>query len=68
MQDAFDDTNPVNFRFIFDEATGDEKIDGYYEGPGFVTDLNITGENGSYVNISITISAAGPKSFVTAGS
>lgn len=64
VQEAFDSGNPTNFRFMFDEPTGSEVIDGYYQGPGFITDLNITGNNGEYVNISITISAAGPKTFV----
>lgn len=64
LQDAFDTTVPANFRFVFDEPTGDEVIDGYYQGPGIITDLNVTGTNGEYVQISITISAAGPKTFV----
>lgn len=64
LQEAFDTTEPVNFRFVFDEKAGDEVIDGYYEGPGIITDLNITGTNGEYVQISITITAAGPKMFV----
>ena len=65
LQAAFDTTTAKNFRFIFDEATGDEVIDGYYQGPGIITDLNVTGTNGEYVQISITISAAGAKSFVS---
>lgn len=65
LQEAFDTTDATNFRFVFDEAAGSEVIDGYYEGPGIITDLNITGTNGEYVNIDLTISAAGPKVFVT---
>lgn len=64
LQAAFEDTTPTNFRFVFDEATGSEVIDGYYAGPGIVTDLNVTGTNGEFVQISITISAAGPVAFV----
>lgn len=64
VQADFDEPNPTNYRFVFDEKVGDEVIDGYYEGPGYITDLNIGSENGNYVNISITISAAGPKVFV----
>jgi len=64
VQDAFDSADATNYRFMFDEPTGSEVIDGYYEGPGIITDLNITGTNGEYVQISITISAAGAKAFV----
>lgn len=64
VQAAFDSSDPTNFRFVFDEPTGGEVIDGYYQGPGIITDLNVTGNNGEYVQISITISAAGPKQFV----
>lgn len=64
VQAAFDSSDPTNFRFMFDEKVGDEVVDGYYEGPGIITDFNITGTNGEYVQISITISAAGPKTFV----
>lgn len=63
LQAAFDTTTPTNFRFHFDEASGDEVVNGYYQGPGIVTDLNVTGTNGEYIQISITISAAGAKTF-----
>lgn len=63
LQAAFDDTSATNYRFVFDEANGNEVIDGYYQGPGIVTDLNVTGTNGEYVNISLTISGAGAKEF-----
>ena len=64
VQADFDDANPTNYRFAFDEPSTSQVIDGYYQGPGFITDLNVTGTNGEYVNISLTISAAGPKVFV----
>lgn len=64
VQEAFDSADATNYRFMFDEPTGSEVIDGYYQGPGIITDLNITGTNGEYVQISITISAAGAKTFV----
>lgn len=64
VQAAFDSTLPTNYRFVFEEPVGDAVIDGYYEGPGIITDLNVTGTNGEYVNVSLTISAAGPKIFV----
>lgn len=64
VQAAFDDTIATNYRFVFEESVGDAVIDGYYQGPGIVTDLNITGTNGEYVNISITISGADAVAFV----
>ena len=64
LQAAFDDTDPTNFRFVFEEPNGGEVIDGYYEGPGIVTDLNVSGTNGEFVQISLTITAAGPVTFV----
>lgn len=64
VQAAFDSSEATNYRFMFDEPTGGEVIDGYYQGPGIITDLNITGANGEYVQVSLTISAAGPKAFV----
>ncbi|OGT55479.1 MAG: hypothetical protein A3E01_09225 [Gammaproteobacteria bacterium RIFCSPHIGHO2_12_FULL_63_22] len=64
LQAAYDTTTTTNFRFYFDEASGDEVISGYYEGPGIVTDLNITATNGEYIQISLTITAGGAKSFV----
>lgn len=60
IQDAFESATPTNFRFVFDEPTTDQVIDGFFAGPGIVTELTITGENGQYLNISITITAAGP--------
>lgn len=59
LQEAFEASDPVNFRFTFDDST----IDGYYQGPGIVTSLEINGTNGEYVQISITITAAGPLTF-----
>ena len=64
LQEAFDSAEPTNFRFIFDEAVGSEVIDGFYAGPGIISDLNINSVNGQYVDISLTITAAGPKAFV----
>lgn len=64
VQADFDNSNPTDYRFAFDEAVGDTVINGYYQGPGFITDLNIGATNGEYVNVSMTISAAGPKTFV----
>lgn len=64
VQEAFDNTEATNFRFMFDEPSTSQVIDGYYQGAGIITDFNITGTNGEYVQVSLTISAAGPKVFV----
>lgn len=64
LQEAFDNPNPVKWRFMFDEATGDTVVDGYYEGPALLTDLNVTGENGNYLQISLTITGADKLNFV----
>lgn len=65
VQAAFDTTDPVNFRVVFDEKSGDEVIDGYYQGPGVITDFSITGNNGEYAQVSITIQGAGKLNFVS---
>lgn len=66
VQADYDSTDPTNYRFVFDDgADSGEPIDGYYEGPAFITDLTIGAANGEFVNISITLSAAGAKSFVS---
>lgn len=65
VQEAYDTTDPVNFRVNFDEKTGDEVVDGYYEGPGVITDFSVTGNNGEYVNISLTIQGAGKLNFIS---
>lgn len=66
IQTAFETGDPINFRFMYDEKPTDLVIDGYYQGPGFITDFNQTGTNGEYVQISITISGAGKLDFVAA--
>lgn len=58
VQAAFESGDPTNFRFVFDEKTGDEIVDGYYQGPGIISDFNITGENGQYLQVSLTITGA----------
>lgn len=65
VQAAYDTTDPVDFRIVFDEAVGDEVVDGYYEGPGVITDFSITGNNGEYIQIAITIQGAGKLNFVS---
>ena len=64
LQADYDNTDATNYRFVFDEAAGSEVIDGYYQGPGLITDLVIGAVNGEYVSIDLTISAAGAKTFV----
>lgn len=63
LQAAFDDTNPTNYRFVYDEASTDTIVDGYYQGAGFLTDFNVTGENGNYLQVSLTISGADALTF-----
>lgn len=60
VQAAFDSGSPTNFRWAYN----DDVIDGYYAGPGIITDFTQTGANEGYVQISLTISAAGPAAFV----
>ncbi|WP_103728980.1 phage tail tube protein [Novosphingobium sp. HII-3] len=64
VQDAFDSATPLTFRFVYDEPTTNQVIDGYYEGPGIVTEFTNTAENGQYVNVSLTITGAGKLNFV----
>lgn len=64
MQAAFEDPNPRNWRFVFNEKAGDEIVDGYYQGPGLLTDFSVTAENGQYVQVSLTISGADKLNFV----
>lgn len=61
---AFRSADPTNFRWVYDEKTGDEVIDGYEEGPGIITAFNQGATNGEYVQIDLTITAAGPSAFV----
>lgn len=60
VQAAFDSSEPTNYRWAY----MDDVIDGYHQGPGIITDFTEGATNGEYVNISLTISAAGAKTFV----
>lgn len=64
LQAAFEDPNPANWRFVFDEKAGDEIIDGYHQGPGLLTDFSVTAENGNYLQISLTITGADKLNFI----
>jgi len=64
LQAVFVDPNPRNWRFVFDEAAASVIVDGYYQGPGLLTDFSITGENGQYLQISLTITGADAIAFV----
>jgi predicted secreted protein len=65
VQAAFDSGNPTNFRFVYTEPVGNEIVDGYYQGPGIITDFSQNGENGNFVQISLTITGAAELSFVS---
>ncbi|MFK4794668.1 phage tail tube protein [Sphingobium sp. ZW T5_29] len=61
VQAAFDSAEPTNYRWAYMDTV----IDGYHQGPGIITDFTEGATNGEYVQINLTISAAGPKTFVS---
>jgi hypothetical protein len=48
-----------NWRFASDEPSGDSLDDGYWEGPGFISSWEETGNDGEWKQISLTITGAG---------
>lgn len=48
-----------NWRFAIDEPTADSIDDGYWEGPGNISSFEITGNNGEWTQVSLTISGNG---------
>jgi hypothetical protein len=56
-----------NWRFAIDEPTGDAIDDGYWEGPGNISSFEITGNNGEWTQVSLTISGNGLLSWSDAG-
>jgi hypothetical protein len=48
-----------NWRFRLDEPTGETIDDGYWQGPGFISSFEITGNDGSYTAVSLTITGKG---------
>lgn len=47
------------WRFVSDEPVADSIDDGWWQGPGFISNWEETGNDGEYKQISITITGAG---------
>lgn len=62
---ALDDGQTHNFRFYFTEPAGDLVYQGYYEGPAIITSLEITGNDGAFATIAITLDSDGPWTWTT---
>lgn len=60
---AADNGHAHNFRYVYTEPTGDLVYQGYYEGPGIITSLQITAEDATFAQISITIASDGAWAF-----
>ncbi|WP_439538681.1 phage tail tube protein [Sphingomonas sp.] len=58
VRDAYTSSTPTNFRF---DLGGN--IDGYEQGSGIISQFDVNGENGNFMQISITIVAADDLSF-----
>jgi predicted secreted protein len=56
---ALDDGNTHNFRFYFTEPADDLVYQGYYQGPGIITSLEITGSDGAFATIAISLESDG---------
>lgn len=56
---ALDDGQTHNFRFYFTEPSGDLIYQGYYQGPAIITSLEITGNDGSFATLAISIESDG---------
>jgi hypothetical protein len=65
LRDLHGATN--NWRFNQDEPAGDSLDDGYWQGPGYISNWQETGNNGEYKQISLTITGAGLLSWADAG-
>lgn len=53
-----------NFRFEFNQPATDLVYGGYYEGPAFVTQLVINGDDEDFVQIELSMENSGPWTFV----
>lgn len=51
--------NSQQWRFASDEPTGDNLDDGFWQGPGFISSWEETGNDGEYKQISLTITGTG---------
>jgi hypothetical protein len=62
---ALDDGQTHNFRYYFTEPSGDEVYQGYYEGPAIITSLAITGDDGAYATLALSIESDGEWTWTT---
>lgn len=62
---ALDDGNPHNFRFYWTEPATNHVYQGYYQGRGIITSLELTGNDADFGAISITIDSDGPWTWTT---
>lgn len=51
--------SPQSWRFAMDEPAADSIDDGYWQGPGFISSFEITGNDGAYSQVSMTITGKG---------
>lgn len=61
IQSALGETH--NWRFLFTEPDNDEVFQGYWAGPGIMTNLTITGGDENFATVSITIESDGEWAF-----
>jgi hypothetical protein len=54
-----------NWRYYFTEPTDDEVFQGYYQGPGMLTQLKITATDDNFATISLTIESDGEWAWTT---
>lgn len=47
-----------SWRFMLDEPDGDDIDDGYWQGRGFISSFEITGNDGQWTQVSMTITGA----------
>lgn len=52
-----------NYRYELGEPTTDEVFQGYWYGPGMLTNLTITGDDGDFVQVEMTIASSGEWDF-----
>jgi hypothetical protein len=56
---GLDDNQPHNWRYLFTEPTDDLVFQGYYFGPGIMTNFEITASDENFANLSLTIESDG---------
>jgi hypothetical protein len=61
---AADNNLTHNWRYLFTEPSGDLVFQGYYAGPGIITNFQITADDGNFANISLSIESDGQWNWV----